>query len=245
AGTLALVANRSEGTVSIFTISGKRVTPAGKIDLGDPNCGPSLPVFTPDGKRALVTRNNDHRVSILAVNGTTVEYTKRDISANLRPYGMEISPKGDVAVVANIGNGPTGGVDTISLIDLTLEPPRLVDAVSVGIVPEGIALSPDGTFLAVNVMNGSNVPRASSYYHDFGVLKIMRLNGTKLTPLTEANVPGHWCEGAAWSRDQRTILVQCMVERVLFVFGFDGRTLKAAGSIKVNGGAAGIRTADR
>jgi hypothetical protein len=29
------------------------------------------------------------------------------------------------------------------------------------------------------------------------------------------------------------------------VFGFDGRTLKPAGSIKVNGGAAGIRTADR
>ena len=243
AGTLALVANRADGTVSVFTINGTRVTPAGTVDLGDPNCGPSLPVFTPDGKRALVTRNNDHKVSILSVNGTMVTYTKRDISANLRPYGMEITPKGDVAVVANIGNGPTGGVDTISVIDLTLD--RMVDAVTVGIVPEGIALSPDGTFLAVNVMNGSNVSKTASHYHDFGVIKIMRLTGTKLTPITEANVPGHWCEGAAWSRDQKTLLVQCMVEKAIFVYGFDGRTLKAAGSIKVNGGAAGIRVADR
>jgi DNA-binding beta-propeller fold protein YncE len=244
-GTLALVANRGDGTVSVFAISGKTVTPAGSVNLGDPNCGPGLPVFTPDGKRAFVTRNNDHKVSMLTVAGTKVEYSKRDISANLRPYGIEIAPTGDVAFVANIGNGPTGSVDTISVIDLTPDVPRMVDSVAVGIVPEGIALSPDGGFLAVNVMNGSNVPKTSPWYHDFGVLKIMRVKGTTLTPLVEARVPGHWCEGAAWSRNQRTILVQCMVEKEIFVYGFDGKALTPAGSINVNGGPAGIRTADR
>lgn len=245
AGALALVANRNEGTVSVLTIRGKTVMVAGKVDLGDRDCGPALPVFSPDGTRAFVTRNNDHKVSILSVSGTTVTYTKRDISANLRPYGIEISPKGDAAYVANIGNGPTGGVDTISVIDLTVDPPRMVDAVTVGIVPEGIALSPDGTLLAVNVMNGSNVPKASGYFHDFAVLKILRVEGTKLTPLTEARVPGHWCEGAAWSRNQRTILVQCMVEKALFVYDFDGKAARVTGTIKVDGGAAGIRTAPR
>ena len=244
-GTLALVANRGDGTVSVFAISGKTVTPAGSVNLGDPNCGPGLPVFTPDGKRAFVTRNNDHKVSMLSVTGNKVEYTKRDVSANLRPYGIEISPKGDAAYVANIGNGPTGSVDTISVIDLTLDTPRMVDSVAVGIVPEGIALSPDGTLLAVNVMNGSNVPKSAGWYHDFGILKIMRAKGATLTPLVETKVPGHWCEGAAWSRDQKTILVQCMVEKEIFVYGFDGKTLKPEGSIKVNGGPAGIRTADR
>ena len=34
AGTLALVANREEGTVSVFTISGKTVTVAGKVTVG-------------------------------------------------------------------------------------------------------------------------------------------------------------------------------------------------------------------
>ena len=245
AGTLALVANRGDGTVSVFTISGKTVTPAGAVDLGDPNCGPGLPVFTPDGKRAFVTRNNDHKVSMLSVTGNKVEYTKRDVSANLRPYGIEISPKGDAAYVANIGNGPTGSVDTISVLDLTFDTPRMVDSIAVGIVPEGIALSPDGAFLAVNVMNGSNVPKTAGWYHDFGILKIMRVKGTTVTPLTQTNVPGHWCEGAAWSRNQKTILVQCMVEKAIFVYGFDGKTLTPAGSIKVNGGPAGLRTADR
>jgi hypothetical protein len=55
-GTLALVANRSEGMVSVFTIAGNKLTPAGKIQLGDPKSGPSHVAFTPDGKSALVTR---------------------------------------------------------------------------------------------------------------------------------------------------------------------------------------------
>src|SRR5262249_51461509 len=63
AGTLALVANRMEGTVSIFTVSGKTLTPAGKIQLGDAKSQPSHVAFTPDGKRALVTRDGDHKVS--------------------------------------------------------------------------------------------------------------------------------------------------------------------------------------
>src|SRR5438034_1119009 len=34
-GNLALVANRSEGTVSVYSIHGRTVTPAGKVTLGD------------------------------------------------------------------------------------------------------------------------------------------------------------------------------------------------------------------
>ena len=244
AGTLALVANRGEGTVSVYTIQGKTVTAAGKVDLGSRDCAPSLPVFTPDGKMALITRNNDHKISVLDVDGSRVTYAKVDIAANIAPYGLEITPKGDVAIVANIGNGPTGGTDTIGVVDLKAKPPRLVDAISVGLIPEGIALSPDGRYLAADVMNGSNLPKASPFFQDHGLLKIFRLTGTQLTPLTEAKV-GHWCEGVVWSRDQRTLLVQCMVEKQISVFRFDGARLKAAGVIPVNGGPAGIRTAGR
>ncbi len=244
AGTLALVANRAEGTLSVFSIHGKTVTAAGKVELGDPACGPSLPVFTPDGKRAFVTRNNDHKVSMLTVEGDQVKYTGVDISANLRPYGIQIAPKGDIALVANIGNGPTGGADTISILDIAANPPRLIDTYSVGLIPEGIALSPDGKYLAANVMNGSNLPKASPYFHDHGILKILRVNGAALSPLAEAPV-GHWCEGVVWSKNQKTLLVQCMNEKALFVLSFDGRKLTPEGTIKVNGGPAGIRTAER
>jgi len=244
AGTLALVANRGDGTVTVFSINGKTVTPGGTVDLGEPASTPSLPLFTPDGTRAFVTRNGDHKVSILSVTGDTVRYTKQDISANLRPYGMQIAPHGDLAFVANIGNGPTGGTDTLTILDIASNPPRAIDSLSVGLIPEGIALSPDGRYLAVMVMNGSNLSKSSPFYRDFGLLKIMRVTGPKLTLVAEAKI-GHWCEGIVWSRDQRTVVVQCMVEKDLEVFRFDGTRITPGGRIPVNGGPAGIRTAER
>jgi DNA-binding beta-propeller fold protein YncE len=105
AATLALVANRNEGTVSVFTISGNALTPAGKISLGDAKSGPSQPVFSRDGATALVTRDADHRISVLSVDGSKVEYTKRDLSAGLRPYQIDTTGNGDVAVVGNLGAG--------------------------------------------------------------------------------------------------------------------------------------------
>jgi DNA-binding beta-propeller fold protein YncE len=242
AGTLALVANRGEGTVSVFTIRGGSVAAAGKVDLGDPASEPSLPVFTPDGRRALVTLNNGHRIAVLAVDGDRVEYTKQDIAAGIRPYALEITPAGDVAIVANIGNGPTGGADTLGVIDLRANPPRLVGGAFVGVIPEGIALSPDGAFVAASVMNGSNLAKASPFFNDYGLLKIFRLTGTTLTPVTEARL-GHWCQGLAWSRNGRTLLVQCAVERALQVFAFDGRALTPQGTVPVGGAPTGIRTA--
>ena len=158
AGTLALVANRSEGTVSVFSIAGNTLTPVGKVALGDEKSGPSHVAIAPDGKSALVTRDGDHKISVLSIDGSKVEYTKRDISAGLRPYGLDIHPNGKVAVVANIGTG-SGDADTASLIDLEAKPARVVHTVTVGQTPEGIALSPDGAFAAVSVMNGSNKPK--------------------------------------------------------------------------------------
>jgi len=67
---------------------------------------------------------------VLSVDGTKVEYTKRDINAGLRPYGIDVSSKGDFAAVANIGIGQ-GDTDTVSLIDIRAKPPRVVETVSV------------------------------------------------------------------------------------------------------------------
>ncbi len=114
AQTLALVCNRSEGTVSVFKISGKTLTPAGKISLGDAKSGPSHAAFTPDGKMAIVTRDGDHRVSILKVDGDEVTDTKNTMTGGFRPYSLEISPKGDIAVFGNQGGG-TGDDDVIML----------------------------------------------------------------------------------------------------------------------------------
>src|SRR5262249_39342607 len=118
-GTLALVANRSEGTVSVLTISGKEVKNIGAVQLGDDKTGVSHVTISPDGKSALVTRDGDSMVSVLTIDGTRVEYTKRDLTVGMRPYGAAISADGTVAVVANIGRG-AGDNDTVSVIDMTV-----------------------------------------------------------------------------------------------------------------------------
>jgi DNA-binding beta-propeller fold protein YncE len=241
-GTLALVANRSEGTISVFAISGRTLSLAGKVDLGNDKSGPSHAVFTPNGKTALVTRDGDNKISVLAIDGSKVEYTKRDVSAGLRPYGIDITPKGDVAVVANIGMGG-GDADTISVIDVAATPPRVVETVTVGQTPEGLKLSPDGKYVAVTVMNGSNKPKASPFFNDFGLLRIFRLEEARLSPVAEAKV-GHWCQGAAWNRAGTLVLVQCMVENEIAAFRFDGSRLEPMAPIKLDASPAGIRTAE-
>jgi len=243
AGNLALVANRAEGSVSVFTIAGKALTAAGKIQLGDAKSGPSAIAFSPDGKTALVSRDGDHKISVLSLDGSKVEVAKRDIHAGLRPYPLDIATRGDVATVANIGMG-TGDADTLSLIDLKANPPRVVDTISVGQTPEGLKMSPDGQHVAVTVMNGSNKPKNSPFFNDNGLVLIYAVGGSKLTKVAEAKV-GHWCQGAAWSKDSKKLLVQCMVEQELQAFDFDGKDLKPAGAIKVGGGPAGIGTAQR
>jgi DNA-binding beta-propeller fold protein YncE len=243
AGNLVLVANRSEGTVSVFTLSGRTLTTVGKIELGDAKSGPSAVAFSPDGKTALVTRDGDHKISVLSVDGSKVEYTKRDVNAGLRPYPLDISSRGDVAVISNIGIG-AGDADTASLIDLQAKPPRVVDTVTVGQTPEGLKLSPDGRYAAVTVMNGSNKPKSSPFFNDNGLVVVLAIDGKKLSKVAEGKV-GHWCQGAAWSKNSKTLLVQCMVEKEIQVLSFDGKELKSAGALKVSGGPAGIGTAER
>jgi DNA-binding beta-propeller fold protein YncE len=243
AGTLALVANRSEGTVSVFTVAGNKLTPAGKIQLGDSKSGPSHVAFTPDGKSALVTRDGDNRVSILTIDGNKVEDSKAFMVGGVRPYSLEIGPKGDVAVFSNQGGGQ-GDIDVINVIDLKAKPPRIVDTISVGQTPEGVGMSSDGKYVAVTVMNGSNRPKDHPAFNDFGLLQIYSVNGTTLRKIAQAKV-GHWCQGAAFSKNNKTVVIQCMVEKNLQVFNFDGRSLKPAGTVPLSGGGAGLRAAAR
>jgi DNA-binding beta-propeller fold protein YncE len=245
AGTLALVANRAEGTVSVFTIAGAKVEAAGKVSVGGEKSGPSAVAIAPDGKRALVTLDADNRIVVLSIDGTKVEPTGRAISAGLRPCGLDIASKGEVAVVANAGTG-SGDADTVSVVDLKLDPPRVVNTYTVGQTPEGIKLSPDGRYLAVIVNNGSNLAPDSPFYKEGALLQIWSRNGTQLTKAAETQI-GKWCRGVAWASNGRTLLVQCMAEEQITVVSYSGltsRTLQKAGSIKTKGGPAGIRTAE-
>ncbi|MEE9420837.1 MAG: YncE family protein, partial [Desulfatiglandaceae bacterium] len=138
-GKMALVANRAETSISILSIQGKTVKYVGDVDTKD---GVTHVVFTPDGKRALATKFTSNKVSLLEVDGMNVTYTGRDLPVGINPYNADITPDGKLAIVANTGGGgrSDGNIDTVTLIDMETNPPRVIDHVVVGDAPEGIAI---------------------------------------------------------------------------------------------------------
>ena len=246
AGTLALVANREAGTVSVFRIRAERLEALGTVEIGPAASGVSHVAFTPDGRHALVTRDGDFFLNVLAIEGETVTRTPRVFSAGLRPYGLVIAPDGRFAAVANIGRG-NGDEDTVSLIDLSGPPAtwRTVHTLTVGQTPEGLQLSPDGRLLAVTVMNGSNKP-ANSPFLGPNLVRTYRVENLRLTPVGEAPL-GAWAQGAAFSADGRTLFAQSMVESNIRIYavGTDGSIRESAPPIALPGGGAALRTAER
>jgi DNA-binding beta-propeller fold protein YncE len=241
-GTRVLVANRAAGTVSLFALSGRGLSLLSTIPLGDPGSSPAQPIFFANGARALVTRDGDHRISVLAIEGTTMRAMPRALAGGLRPYAIDTAGPRRFAVVGNIGGGGTD-TDTISLIDLTLPEPRVVDTVAVGLTPEGLKMSPDGRFVAVNVNNGSNNARRSPTWSDHGELQVWRIDGGRLHLVTSARIGG-WGQAAAWSKDGRTILVQTMLDTAVSAFAFDGHRLRPGQRIELPAGPAAMATVE-
>jgi DNA-binding beta-propeller fold protein YncE len=243
-GDLVLVANRNEGSISIFTLKAGKLEAKGKLAVGDAKSSLGHVAITPDGQKALVTRDGDNMISVLNIEGDKVELAKRDIYAGLRPYGLSISNDGRYAAVANIGRGQ-GDADTISLIDLSKDPYRVVDTVSVGQTPEGIQISPDNKYVAVTVLNGSNKPKNSPFYNESGRLQMYAVaKDLKLAKVSEIKIGGV-SQGVAFSRNGRTILVQNLLEKEIQVLtNASGRLTDTNQRIKLTAGPAGLRTAE-
>jgi DNA-binding beta-propeller fold protein YncE len=249
AGTLALVANRDEGSVSLVSLAQRKVISTVRFD--DDKSGPAAIAFTPDGTRALVTLYGPAavptgtKVAVLRIKDDQVELAGRMITTGFGPFSLDISRSGDIAVVANLGGGVTGDADVVSVIDLTQEPFRVVNSISVAPSPEGIKFSPDGQLLAVSSVNGTHRAKSSPFYKDAGVLQIYVRKGALLTKVAEAET-GHWCQGVAWSEDSRRLYLQCMAEKEIQVFSFapsEGNDLRPLSALKVNGGPAGLAVA--
>lgn len=243
AGTLALVANRNAGTVSVFRIADGRLAPLSTLTVGPAASGVSHVQFTPDGRFALVTRDGDFLVTVLRVEGETVTLAGRDITVGIRPYGMGITRDGRWAAVANLGR-VSGDADTVSLISLTAEPFRVTDTISVGPTPEGIQVSPDNRHVAVVVINGS--ARAANHpLYGRGQLVMLRIDEGRLVRIAQAEM-GSWGQGVVFSADGSRVYVQNMVEREIQGFGFDGQRLTPLeGRVAVDGGPSAFRTAER
>jgi WD40 repeat protein len=231
-GTLALIANRTEGTLSVFSVKDKRLASVGKVDTGNAKSLPSAVVFV-DDKNALLTRGGDHMVNVLHIDGTNVTIDPRPITTGIGAYTMDINAAHTLAAVSNMGRGD-GDQDSVSLIDLKSKPYRTVGTFAVPSGPEPLKFSPDGRYLAVGGQNGSTKPASHPFHHDKGVLGIYAVEGQTLRKITEV-AAGPWAEAVAFSRDGKTVLFQSMQDRTVEVFRWDGKTLTRGKTLPIQG----------
>lgn len=240
AGNLALIANRADNSISVLSIEGKQVKLVENVTIGE---HVAHVVFTPDGRRALAGKFPGHKVALLEVNGQKVTYTKRDLPVGLWPYNLDVTPDGRLALTADNGNNGAsdGHVDTVSVIDLEAQPPRVIDRVVVGDAPEGMAISPDGRLAVAVLLRGSNNAKTDFFYNRNGSVVVLRIDGKKVIKVGEVEVRG-LPEGAVFSPDGRWLYVGNFMDSDISVLRVDGDTVTNTGTlVKLPGRPASMR----
>jgi DNA-binding beta-propeller fold protein YncE len=241
-GKRVYVANRMAGSVSILAVDGKDVRLVTTLALAPPASLLSHIALSADGTTAIATRNGDAKVEILKLSGDSISIVGT-VDVAPRPYAAAIHPGGKLAVVSSLGDPNGNGI--LTLIDLTVPAGKVVATADVGHESlEGMMLSPDGKWIAGVTHGGSTRPRNAPQYRPNGIVVLYRLDGTRLTKVSEAPI-GVWSQGAAFSTDGRTLLVENMIQKNVMVFRNDNGKLTDTGQkIDVVGGAAAIRTSN-
>ena len=243
-GKWALVANRGDGTISVLSIDGKEVSVTDTVTVGAPGDSVSALAITPDGKSALAVKSAIDKIAVLAIDNGKVTYDKKnDLPANNYPYNVAITPNGKIALIANTGGGGSsdGSADTVSVVDLEAKPFRIIDHVTVGDSPEGLAISPKGNLAVTVEARGSNRPKDTWYYHPGGAVTVLRIDGKHVTRVGEATV-GALPEGAVFSADGSYLYVGNFIDSDLSVFRVSGDQVTDTGHrFKLPGQPASMR----
>jgi len=239
-GKRAYVSNRMAGSISILAIDGKQVSLLKTIPLATAEALVSHLALTPDGKMGVATRNGDGKVVLVKLGGDTLtEAGTLDVAP--RPYAAAVTPDGKTAIVASLGDPKGNGMLTV--IDLTSDPPgKIVGTADIGHESlEGMMMSSDGKWVAGVAHAGSTRPKDAPQYKPNGMVVLYKLDGTTLTKLSEAPI-GAWSQGAAFSKDGKTVVVGNMIQKNMQVFkNDDGKLTDTGQTIPTGGGAAAVR----
>ncbi len=94
--------------------------------------------------------------------------------------------------------------------------------------PEGVAISPDGRWIAVNALDGSSLPPTNAGHKMVGQLVLFEIVDGRA--VQRASLPtGAIAQGVTFARDNRTLFVQLNVEKAIAVFRIVGRRLRDTG----------------
>ena len=242
-GDLALVANRADGTISVLSLRGKDILVVDTVSVGAAADSVSAIAIIPDCKHALVAKAAANKIALLSIDGQKVSYDKRDLPTGIFPYNVAVTPDGKLALTVDNGNGggSDGNMKTVSVIDLEANPPQVIDHITVGDSPEGLAISPKGDIAVSVEARGSNVPKTQFFYHPAGAVTALKIDGKKVTNAGDVNV-GALPEAVAFSPDGQYVYVGNFIDGDLSVLRVDGAKLTdTAQRIKLPGHPASMR----
>lgn len=249
-GTLLLAAGL-DGTVKVLAIDGKTVKQIDTVKVGEKRL--SGISFTHDGKAAIVAQRDENGAAVLSVDGSSVKLTSERISTGVTPYAVDISSDGRWAIIGNTGvqgmaglvGRTAGDADVVTLVDVSARPFRAVQQISVANTPEGVAISPDGNWVVVSSMGGSNLTPDNPGRNKLGKVALFAIQDGAATKVNE--VPGgEAAQGVVFTQDSKTVLVQFDVERTLAVYAIrDGRLIDTGTRINLAAGPVSIRSMPR
>jgi DNA-binding beta-propeller fold protein YncE len=242
-GDLALVTNRADNSISVLTIAGKDAKVTDTIAMGDSVAHVAI---SPDGTKALAIKPVVNKVAFLKVDGQKVVYEKYDMPTGVFPYNVDIVPNGQIALVANNGaaGSADGNVDTVSVIDLDQNPPRVIDHVVVGDAPEGLAISPKGD-LAFAILVAGNSNKKAFFSRNEGTAVVLKIDGKKVTKVTEIPVGG-LAEGVAFSPDGAYAYIGNFLDSDMSILKINGTEVTDTGKkLKLPGHPASLRSAPK
>jgi DNA-binding beta-propeller fold protein YncE len=242
-GTLLLAAAH-DGSVKVLAIEGKNLKLIDSVKVGEKRM--SGISFTHDGKAAIVALRDENGAAVLAVDGTKVTLTKERISTGVNPYAIDVSSDGQWAVIGNTGVGRTvDDADVVTLVDVSKRPFRAVQQISVPATPEGVAISPDGRFIAVSSMAGSNLLATDPGRNKLGKVVLYAIKDGMATKVNELT-GGEAAQGLVFTQDGKTLIVQFDVERALALYAVqDGKLVDTGERIKLAAGPVSIRSMPR
>jgi YVTN family beta-propeller protein len=156
-GTIAVVVNSENGTVSIIDIVHRQIL-GSAIPVGT---SPAQVAITTDGKTALVTNFDSNTVSVVDLTSMIVIHTISGGGMS-SPRGIAVTPDGTKALVGNNSSNSLTIIDLSSLsptatIAMGAPPYGIAMTIAMGAPPYGIAISPDGTLALVASPNSSAV----------------------------------------------------------------------------------------
>ena len=243
AGTLLLAAAH-DGTVKVLTIEGKTVKLASQVKVGEKRL--SGIQFMPDGKSAIVALRDENGAAVLAIEGTNVTLTRERVATGVNPYAIDVSSDGKWAVIGNTGVSRTvDDADVVTLVDVGKRPFRAVQQISVAATPEGVAISPDGRWIVVSSMAGSNLLAADPGRHKLGKVALYENRNGVATKVNDLD-GGEAAQGVVFTQDSKTVIVQFDVERALALYAVrDGKLVDTGERIQLAAGPVSIRSMPR